>query len=152
MVKRVFELVYKEVRGLHQAAYVLGFFALGSQILAIVRDRLLAHQFGAGEVLDLYYAAFKIPDVVFALVASLVSAYVLIPRIAKGNEEETRLLLSHSISFLVVMGGLMCLGISVWAPNVLFALFPTFAHSSHASEFITHRNKQARGAVIVWLP
>ena len=46
------------MRGLHQAAYILAFFAFGSQILAIVRDRLLAHNFGAGIELDLYYAAF----------------------------------------------------------------------------------------------
>ena len=56
MVKKVFELVYKEVRGLHQAAYVLGIFTFGSQLLALVRDRMLAHQFGAGMELDLYYA------------------------------------------------------------------------------------------------
>lgn len=137
MVRRILQSLSAPVRGLHQAAYLLALLTLASQLLALIRDRLFAHQFGAGEILDLYYAAFKIPDVVFALVASLVSAYVLIPRIAKGNADETRALLSHSISFLVVVGGLMCLAISVWAPNVLFALFPTFAHSTHAAEFIT---------------
>ena len=136
MVRRILQSLSQPVRGLHQAAYLLALLTLASQLLALVRDRLFAHQFGAGEILDLYYAAFKIPDVVFALVASLVSAYVLIPRIAKGNKEETRRLLSHSISFLVVAGGLMCMAISVWAPNVLFTLFPTFAHSTHAAEFI----------------
>ena len=65
MVRGVLNMVYKEVRGLHQAAYVLAFFAFGSQILALVRDRMLAHTFGAGYELDIYYAAFRIPDLLF---------------------------------------------------------------------------------------
>ena len=59
--------MYSEIRGLHQAAYILALFAFGSQILALVRDRLLAHTFGAGDELDLYYAAFRIPDLMFVL-------------------------------------------------------------------------------------
>ena len=46
MVRRVFRAVYQEVKGLHQAAYVLALFTFGSQLLALLRDRLLAHQFG----------------------------------------------------------------------------------------------------------
>ncbi len=87
MVKRVFNLVYREVRGLHQAAYILALFAFGSQILAIVRDRLLAHNFGAGIELDLYYAAFRIPDLLFVLFASVLSIYVLLPFVNRSVEE-----------------------------------------------------------------
>ena len=62
-----------EVRGIHQAAYLLALFALLSQLLALVRDRLLASSFGATETLDVYYAAFRVPDLLFATVASLSS-------------------------------------------------------------------------------
>ena len=100
MVKRMFELVYKEVRGLHQAAYVLGLFAFGSQLLALVRDRMLAHEFGAGIELDLYYAAFRLPDLLYVLFASTLSVYVLIPLVAsriKGEDaSEARALLSST--------------------------------------------------------
>lgn len=137
MVRRILQSLSTPVRGLHQAAYLLALLTLASQVLALVRDRMFAHQFGAGETLDLYYAAFKIPDVVFALIASLVSAYVLIPRIARANHEETKRLLSHAASFLVVVGGLICLGISIFAPQVLFELFPTFRNSAQSGEFIT---------------
>ena len=50
-----------EVRGLHAAVYVLAVCAMLSSLLALLRDRLLAHEFGAGIELDIYYAAF-IPD------------------------------------------------------------------------------------------
>ena len=102
MVKKMFQIVYKEVRGLHQAAYVLGVFAFGSQLLALVRDRLLAHQFGAGYELDLYYAAFRIPDLLYVLFASTLSVYVLIPFVAssihEGDATEARKLLSRICS------------------------------------------------------
>jgi putative peptidoglycan lipid II flippase len=79
--------MYKEVRGLHQAAYILALFAIGSQILAVVRDRLLAHLFGAGSELDLYYAAFRIPDLMYVLFASVLSVYVLLPFVSRYTEE-----------------------------------------------------------------
>ncbi|MDB5189208.1 MAG: hypothetical protein JWL82_165 [Parcubacteria group bacterium] len=136
MVSRILKTLVSPVRGLHQAAYLLAALTLASQVLALLRDRLFANQFGAGEILDLYYAAFKVPDVVFALVASLVSAYVLIPRLAKANPEEARRLLSHTASFLVIVGGIVCAVLAVFAPAFLFQLFPTFRNSAHSAEFV----------------
>ena len=36
-----------------------------SRFLGLIRDRLFAEQFGAGQQLDAYYAAFRIPDFIF---------------------------------------------------------------------------------------
>lgn len=88
MVRKIFSLIEKEVGGIHNAAYLLGLFALLSQCLALVRDKLLAHEFGAGIMLDVYYSSFRIPDLIFALVASLVSISVLIPFLAKLFEND----------------------------------------------------------------
>lgn len=79
MVNRIFSFLHKEISGVHSAAYLLGIFAFLSQIIALFRDRMLAHSFGAGQTLDLYYAAFRVPDFIFSSVASLVSISVLIP-------------------------------------------------------------------------
>lgn len=136
MVSQLLQTITKPVRGLHQAAYLLACLTLASQLLALVRDRLFAHQFGAGEMLDLYYAAFRVPDVVFALVASLVSAYVLIPRIAGGTEAETRRLISQTATFLLIVGGVLCVGIAFVAPTILRALYPTLMAGAHADEFV----------------
>lgn len=105
MVGRVLRLVYKEVRGLHQAAYVLALFAFSSQLLALVRDRVLAHQFGAGLELDIYYAAFRVPDLLYVLFASSLSVYVLIPfvseRLKNGDQAAKALLSQVATVFLV---------------------------------------------------
>lgn len=90
MIQRIFSLLHQEVRGLHEAAYLLGIFALGAKVLALFRDRLLAHNFGASESLDIYYAAFRIPDFIFITLASVVASAVLIPfmveKLQKGTD------------------------------------------------------------------
>lgn len=87
MVNKVFKLIFKEVQGLHKAAFILAFFTISSQVLALVRDRLLAHIFGPGDILDLYNTAFRIPDVMYALFASVLSVYVLLPFVTKAEEK-----------------------------------------------------------------
>lgn len=136
MVRKILTSLTAPVRGLHQAAYVLAGLTLASQALALLRDRLFAHSFGAGDVLDLYYAAFKVPDLVFALVASLVSAYVLIPRIAGGTRKESQELISQTASFLFIGGGLLCLVLALFAPTLLFTLFPAAVNSPNAEGFV----------------
>lgn len=129
MVRRVFNVVYKEVRGLHQAAYVLAFFAFGSQILALVRDRILAHQFGAGPELDLYYAAFRIPDLLYVLFASTLSVYVLIPFVAKareGRKSDTQAahLLSQVFTLFLIGYAILAATVAVCAPVFVSWFFP----------------------------
>ncbi|MFY9462744.1 MAG: lipid II flippase MurJ [Candidatus Sungiibacteriota bacterium] len=51
-----------EIASVHIAALILGAAGLASRILGMVRDRLLAAHFGAGRELDIYNAAFNIPD------------------------------------------------------------------------------------------
>ncbi|MDP3661282.1 MAG: lipid II flippase MurJ [bacterium] len=88
MVKRLLALLHKDVRGLHEAAYLLGAFALLSQVLALLRDRLFAGTFGAGEILDSYYAAFRIPDLILVGAASIVSASILVPFLVEKMEKD----------------------------------------------------------------
>lgn len=129
-------LVMRPIRSLHQAAYLLAVLTLASQALALLRDRTFAHTFGAGQVLDLYYAAFRVPDLVFALVSSLVSAYVLIPRITGMDREATRRLLSESATFLFGVGGLICVVLAIWMPQFLALLYPNFVASPSHDGFV----------------
>lgn len=126
----------RPIRSLHQAAYLLAALTLASQALALLRDRTFAHTFGAGQVLDLYYAAFRVPDLVFALVSSLVSAYVLIPRITGMDREGTRRLLSESATFLFGIGGLICITLAFLMPQFLGVLYPDLANSPQQGAFV----------------
>jgi len=102
MMYRAFRFLSSEVRGMHEAAYLLAVFAFGSQLLALLRDRLLAGAFGAGHTLDLYYAAFRIPDFLFATVASLLSLYALLPILSRLGQEQEGLMVSFLRDMLLI--------------------------------------------------
>lgn len=91
MVRRLIAFFSESISGIHAAAYVIATFALVSQILGLVRDRMLAHIFGAGPTLDVYYAAFRIPNFCFASIASIVSLFVLIPLLSDRLEKQGKL-------------------------------------------------------------
>lgn len=108
MVERLFGWLNREWGSLHQAAFLIGVSTLGSQVLALIRDRLLAAKFGAGAELDIYYSAFRLPDLIYVSIASFVSVTILIPfiveKIKGGDREEARQFLDSALSaFLLVM-------------------------------------------------
>ncbi|PCI30798.1 hypothetical protein COB52_00975 [Candidatus Kaiserbacteria bacterium] len=129
---RILKFVEGEVRGLHETAYLLGFFTLLSTLLGLVRDRLLASSFGAGDLLDIYYAAFRIPDVIFVSVASLVSVFILVPLLTQKEDEESKhkllgnVLTGFSIVMLVFSAALW-----IFMPLILGALFPSLIESNN---------------------
>jgi len=131
MVKRVLNFVYREVRGLHQAAYIIALFSIGSQILAVIRDRLLAHSFGAGFELDLYYAAFRVPDLLYVLFASVLSVYVLLPFVNRytetGGRQAGAIVLSQVFTVFLIIYSLVALSLIITAPMYVPWLFPGFA-------------------------
>lgn len=133
MVKRVFNIMYKEIRGLHEAAYILAVFTFLSQLLALVRDRIFAHEFGASMSLDLYYTAFRIPDLLFVIFASILSVYVLIPFVAEARKEggsaQVRELLSQVFSLFLICYAIVALSIAIFAYPVVGLFFPGFQGS-----------------------
>ncbi len=128
MVRNFIQSFYREERGLHEAAYVLAIFAVGSQLLALIRDRLLAHTFGAGVELDLYYVAFKIPDLLYVIFASTISIYVLIPFVAERIDgvdmSRAKAFLSEILSIFVVGYTLLATCIILAAPYIVALLYP----------------------------
>ncbi len=125
MVKKLLSLIHKEFSGITEAAFLLAGFAFLSQILGLIRDRSFAHVLGASGSLDVYYASFRIPDLMFNSVSTMVSITVLLPFVIdrlKGDEKnvtEARLFLSQVFSgFLALMAV-----VSV----VLFVLMPQIA-------------------------
>ena len=83
MVSKIFKLLNRESQGINEAALLLGLFTFISQMLGLIRDRFLATYLGAGHHLDVYYAAFKIPDFLYVSVATLAAITVLLPYLSE---------------------------------------------------------------------
>lgn len=127
MVRAILSAVGREIRGMHEAAYLLAAFALLSQLLALVRDRLLAGTFGASHTLDIYYAAFRIPDFLFATVASLLSLYALLPVLSKLEQEHPGLMISflrQALLWFFAGMGAVCAVAFVFAPQLVALVAP----------------------------
>jgi putative peptidoglycan lipid II flippase len=134
MVKQIVNFFNKEITGLHEAAYLLAFFTLLSNLLALVRDRLLASEFGASHSLDLYYSAFRIPDFIFVTVGSLVAISVLVPFIIEKinvSVEEGKKFIDNIFSFFF----LLIIGISIVAFIVTPYLVPLVFKGFAVSDF-----------------
>ncbi len=126
MVKRILSFLNKEFHGVNEAALLLGGFAFLSQLLGLFRDRTLAHMIGPGPTLDIYYAAFRVPDFLYISIASLASITVLMPFLVDkitgddSDKEKAQKFLNNVFSAYM----LFMVGISV----VVALLMPYIAH------------------------
>jgi putative peptidoglycan lipid II flippase len=62
------KLFGRQINSITVAAALVALSSLASRFLGVIRDRILAGQFGASTTLDIYYAAFRIPDLIFNLI------------------------------------------------------------------------------------
>jgi putative peptidoglycan lipid II flippase len=71
-----------------RAGTILALFTLVSKLTALFRDRILASHFGASNQLDVYYSAFRIPDLVFHLLIFGAVSSALIPVFVEKYRED----------------------------------------------------------------
>ena len=105
MIARILNFESKTVS---KAAFLLAASALASRLLGILRDRLLAGTFGAGEDLDAYFAAFRIPDFLYAFLVIWGLSAVFLPLFSeymeKSKEEAWRFVNGLLTSYAVLLG------------------------------------------------
>lgn len=137
MIRRLWSFLEGEVRGMHDAAYMLGFFALLSAVLALVRDRLFASLFGASGLLDVYFAAFRIPDIMYVSLASMISVFALVPFLeSRQTEEQQKRIFGNVVfvfSFALIGSALFLYPLVPW---LLTVFFPLLVQGPHGAELI----------------
>ncbi len=145
MPKRILELLNRQSRSVHEAAIFLGIFTLLSQILALVRDRSLAHFLGPSAHLDVYYAAFRVPDLLYVSIGSLVSITVLIPflirKMESGGDTETnkdsaRIFMNQIFTIFFAVIVFLSALIALLMPKIAHLVAPGFSPEQMA-ELIT---------------
>jgi len=129
MVKKILSFLNKEFHGVNEAALLLGGFAFLSQLLGLVRDKAFAHIVGAGPILDVYYASFRIPDFLYISVASLASITVLMPflvdKINKDKDDAKRFLNNIFTVYMMFMVAISII-IAVFMPYISSFIAPGF--------------------------
>ena len=106
LLKKGGEMMNRGFTGVHQAALLLAVAGIAAKTLALLRDRILASTFGAGLTLDIYYAAFRVPDIVYTVALFLSASTALIPIILeqeKVGRERTKKFIGTIISWFTVI-------------------------------------------------
>ncbi len=87
------KILNSQSKSITGAAIIISGATLVSRLVGLLRDRIFAHYFGAGPVMDAYYAAFKIPDLVYNLLIIGALSAAFIPTFTKlfyGSEAQPR--------------------------------------------------------------
>ncbi|HCL82043.1 MAG TPA: murein biosynthesis integral membrane protein MurJ [Nitrospiraceae bacterium] len=113
-----------------RAAGLMSIATLISRILGYVKDMILARYFGATGMADVFFVAFRIPNLLRELFAegSMSSAFVpvLTEYRTKQGEDEAKRLVGVTFIFILVFVGIICaLGI-IFAPAIVTAIAPGF--------------------------
>lgn len=123
-------LLNVQTKSLGMAAGILGIFSLSNSVLALFRDRLLASKFGAGADLDVYFAAFRIPDFVYGVLIAggIISVFlpVLSEYFNKGEKEGWQFANLVLSSFAVLLL-IICSVLFIFAPFILKIIVPGFS-------------------------
>lgn len=122
-------ILNRQFKTIFGAGIVLASFNLLSKIFGLLRDRILAGSFGAGDTLDIYYTAFKIPDLVFNLIViGAVSAAFIPVFIEKyeDNESNAWKLVSNFLNFSLLVVAALSLILLIFTPQLMEYVAPGF--------------------------
>jgi putative peptidoglycan lipid II flippase len=112
-----------------QGSLIIGSFSFIADLVALLRDRILTSHFGASRTLDIYYSAFKLPDLVFNLLVlgAVSSAFIPVFISERKRDEESAWRVAQnftSIVFVMVLAAAAILWI--FAGSVVSLIAPGF--------------------------
>jgi len=114
------------------AAFVIMVTVFASRILGLVRDRLLAGAFFGGNewLLDTYFAAFRIPDMIFQLLVLGALSAAFIPVFSEyltKNEKEAYQISSSVINIVLLFFIIIAALTFIYADQLCRLIAPTFS-------------------------
>jgi len=121
-------------QALARAGLVVSGAFLISRILGYVRIVVIGHMVGQGPVtsadLDAFFAAFRLPDLIFQLVAAGALSSALIPLVsgllAKDEEQRAWRMISTVINLMLIALAALAITLFIFAPTVVRAITPGF--------------------------
>src|SRR3989304_2860061 len=117
-------------KGFGQAALILAGGVIGSRVLGLVRNMVISLVFGTSPELDAYFAAFRIPDLVFQLLAGAALGSAFIPTFARASSEDDAWPLASSVLNLIVAASMVvAVAAAAAAPWLVPAFVPGFPPS-----------------------
>ena len=126
MLSRLFNSQNKIITS---AAGILGISYSISAVLGLIRDGLLVGKFGAGMELDVYFAAFRIPDFVYNILVLGGLTVAFLPLFSEyflRSKDEAWEMTNHVLNALLYFLILISLVFLILTPWLVKVLFPGF--------------------------
>jgi putative peptidoglycan lipid II flippase len=126
------------VPSLAVASLIVAAGFLGSRVLGLLRSVIIAGSFGTSPELDAYWVAFRLPDLVFQLLAGATLASAFIPTFAgvrARDGEAAAWRLASSVLNLVLLATLVCaVAAFLLAPQIVPLLAPGLGEDTGRAE------------------
>jgi putative peptidoglycan lipid II flippase len=139
MLKKLFNIQTKNIT---LAAFILGAASFVSAVLGLFRDRLLASRFGAGNELDAYYAAFRIPDfisMVFIMGAISAAITPIFSEYLVRSRKEAFDFLSNLFNLFLFCLIIVLIFLVIFAPQLMNLIAPGFSGEKKALTILLTR-------------
>ncbi len=127
------KLLHSKAATISSAALILGLASFTSRLIGVVRNRIFAHEFGAGASLDIYYAAFKVPDFMYQLIilGALSAGFIpLFMRAYIQKKDHAWYLMNTAISVLGVLLLALCTVLFFTMPYLIPYIVPGFTEAA----------------------
>lgn len=125
-------------RGAHMtrsSLLVMGAFIL-SKVVGLLRERAISHRFGVSPEYEAYLAAFRVPDLLFTLIAggALVTAFlpVFAAALTDDDDDGPWRLASAVTNLALVATAVLAAAAAIAAPNIAPIIAPGFTPEQHA--------------------
>lgn len=116
---------------INSAAFVIATAGILSRVLGLVRDRILAANFGAGDTLDIYYASFRVPDLIYNLLILGALSAAFIPvftgLLAHEKKEEAWKLANGLLALAFLVLFFISLILAIFTPFLMKFITPGFS-------------------------
>ena len=133
MLKRI---LHSRARNITFGALILVFSAGVSRVFGLVRTGLVAGYFGRGEEADIYFAAFRIPDLIYNLliVGGILIAFLpLFSEYFAKDEQKAWAATNHILNvFLVLLLAFSAL-LFIFTPQLINLITPGFSETAKAT-------------------
>ncbi len=132
MFKKIWHKLITTVTG---GAVLIAFFSIIAKLVGLLRDHLLASYFGADRILDVYYASFRLPDLIFntLVLGALSAAFIpIFIKLWESDKNRAWELVNITINILTAVLIVLAVIAIFFAPTVVDVVAPGFTGQAKA--------------------
>ncbi|MDD5146503.1 MAG: murein biosynthesis integral membrane protein MurJ [Candidatus Pacebacteria bacterium] len=131
-----------QTKSLSLASFILGLSYLVSAFLGFFRDRILASEFGATRQLDIYYAAFRLPDLVATIFIFGAITAAIIPVFSQYLTKSSKMawdFTANLLNLFIIILLPFCILMIALAPYLISIIAPGFSYQERETAAVLLR-------------